>query len=88
MHTANAVGRAAADMRSGCHSQRIGGKDQLHVRGGLSGNPVQREMAERGWTPRVTARRAIEAYGGASGLLHPQDPSLESGDQGVRSEPS
>ena len=30
----------------------------------------------------------MEAYGGASGLLHPQDPGLESGDQGVRSEPS
>ena len=41
-----------------------------------------------GRAPRVTARRAMEAYGGASGLLHPQDPGLESGDQGVRSEPS
>ena len=34
------VGRAAADRRSGWYSQMIGGKDQLHVQGGLSGNPV------------------------------------------------
>ena len=42
--------RSVQQQPTGCHSQRIGEKDQLHVQGGLSGNPVRRE---RGRTPSI-----------------------------------
>ena len=68
-------------------SQKIGEEDSAHARGGLSGNPVPRERTERGWTPGVSAWSAMQAYGGANGLLHTQDPcQQESGDQGSWSE--
>ena len=59
----------------GCH---IRGKDQLHVRGGFSGNPVRQERAERGrpWrrtealvdssTRRIRAWRVATKTSGAS----------------------
>ena len=68
-----AVGRAAPDRRSVCHSQRIGGKDHQCAGGGLSGNPVRAESAERGRTPRVSAEGHAGRGGGASGLPNPQD---------------
>ena len=74
-------------MRAHSYSQRIGEEDSAHAQGGLSGNPVPRERTERGWTPGVSAWSAMQAYGGTSGLLHPQDPcQQESGDQGSWSE--
>ena len=68
-----AVGRAVPDRRSVCHSQRFGGKDHQCAEGGLSGNPVRVERAERGRTPRVSAEGHAGRGGGASGLLNPQD---------------
>ena len=68
-----AVGRAAPDRRSVCHSQRIGGKDHQCAEGGLSGNPVRVERAERGRTPRVSAEGHAGRGGDASGLPNLQD---------------
>ena len=34
------------------------------ARGGLSGNPAPRERAERGWTPGVSARSAMQEGSG------------------------
>ena len=78
---ARSSGRAAPDTRS--VSRRIGEEDRTELaRGGLSGNPAPRERAERGWTPGVSARSAMQE---GSGLLHPQ-VRQESGDQGSWSE--
>ena len=51
------VGRTVAGGETDCHSQRIGEQDRSRANGGLSGNPVRAERAERERTPRVTARR-------------------------------
>ena len=66
-------GQHLTDRRSVCHSQRIGGKDHQCAEGGLSGNPVRAERAERGWTPRVRAEGHAGRGGGASGLPNLQD---------------
>ena len=57
--------RAAPDARSVCYSLRIGEEDRTELaRGGLSGNPAPRERAERGWTPGVSARSAMQEGSG------------------------
>ena len=56
-----AVGRAAPDRQSVCHNQRVGGKGHQCAEGGLSGNPVRAERAERGRTLRVSAECAAAA---------------------------
>ena len=75
---ARSSGRAAPGARSACYSRRIGEEGQAELaRGGLSGNPAPRERADRGWTPGVPARSAMQE---GSGLLHPQ-VRQESGDR-------
>ena len=62
---ARSSGRAAPDARSVCYSLRIGGEDRTELaRGELSGNPAPRERAERGWTPGVSARSAMQEGSG------------------------
>ena len=62
---ARSSGRAAPDARSVCYSLRIGEEDRTELaRGGLSGNPAPRERAERGWTPGVSARSAMQEGSG------------------------
>ena len=61
---ARSSGRAAPDARSVCYSLRIREEDRTELaRGGLSGNPAPREKAERGWTPGVSARSAMQEEG-------------------------
>ena len=62
---ARSSGRAAPDARLVCYSLRIGEEDRTELaRGGLSGNPAPRERAERGWTPGVSARSAMQEGSG------------------------
>ena len=72
-----AVGRAAPDRRSVCHSQRIGGKDH-QCRGWTLRQSCPSERAERGRTPRVSAECHAGRGGGASGLPNPQDRARRS----------
>ena len=47
------------------HALRIGEKDRTELaRGGPSGNPAPSERAERGWTPGVSARSAMQEGSG------------------------
>ena len=62
---ARSSGRAAPDAWSVCYSRRIEEEDRTELaRGGLSGNPAPRERAERGWTPGVSARSAMQEGSG------------------------